>query len=324
MRAPFVLVATLLAIVVVTLVSPTASAHGMRTAYLEVTEGAPGVAAASFQTTANDPLVTPRFPAGCAVETTDPPGARQRAYVVRCEGPLTGREIGVDGLGPVISEAVVRVALSDGGSASGLVTREQPTLLLRARASRPAVAGEYVKIGIEHILTGPDHLLFLLALVLYLRRPRQVLAAETAFTVSHSLSFSATALGLVHVAPRAAEACIALSLVLLAAEVVRRRDEAPSTLAGALSALVFGLVHGLGFAGGLGAIGVPDDAAAVALVGFGVGVELGQLAFLAVVLVVAASLTRLVRPARLGLAGGYVVGVAGAFWLFERLWLCFP
>jgi hydrogenase/urease accessory protein HupE len=311
------------AVILASLMGPaSAAAHGMRTAYLEIVETSPSAVVATLKLTVADPLVSPRFPEGCTVETADT-SANTRSYVLGCDGPLAGRAIGIEGLGPILTEAVVRVSLHDGASASTVLTAERPSLLIPRRMSALAVARQYVRLGIEHILTGPDHLLFLLALVLYLKRWRAVLAAETAFTVSHSISFSATALGLVHVASAAAEACIALSLLLLAAEVVRFRDETPSAASGALSALIFGLVHGLGFAGGLGEIGVPDDAVSVTLTGFGLGVEIGQIAFLAVVLLAVAGIKRLVPRPHLGLTGGYGVGVAGAFWLIERLWVCF-
>jgi len=301
-----------------------AGAHGMRTAYLEIVEGAPGVAVATFRSTVADPLASPRFPGGCAVTPAeDASSPYTRSFVLQCDGPLAGRELGVDGLGPILSEAVVRVALHSGEGASAILTPERPDLTIHGRRSALATLGAYVELGVVHIAEGPDHLLFLLALVLYLRRARAIFAAETAFTVSHTLSYSATALGLVRVSSAAAEACIALSLVLLAGEVARRREAPPRAITGAASALIFGLVHGLGFAGGLSEIGVPDGAAAVALAGFAVGVELGQVAFLIVALLAVHGLSRLVEPARLGLAGGYAIGAAGAFWLTQRLWLCF-
>lgn len=321
MRALILALATVLAAL---LAAAPAGAHGMRTAYLEVTESAPGVAVATLRSTVADPSAAPDFPEGCSVTPAEDGGSPySRVYAVRCEGALAGREIGVSGLGPLLSEAVVRATLHDGESQSAILTPERPAFVLRGRSSGIGAFVEYVRLGIVHIASGPDHLLFLLALVLHLRRARAVFAAETAFTVSHTLSFSATALGLARVSAPAAEACIALSLVLLAGEVTRRRDMPPSTAAGAASALIFGLVHGLGFAGGLTEIGVPDGAAATALAGFGAGVEIGQVVFLAAALLAVRAASRKVRFERLGLAGGYAIGAAGALWLVQRLWVCF-
>ncbi|HEX8953121.1 MAG TPA: HupE/UreJ family protein, partial [Polyangia bacterium] len=190
-------------------------------------------------------------------------------------------------------------------------------LTLRADESALAIAEEYLRLGLLHIATGWDHLLFLLALALQLWRARAVLVAETAFTLSHTLSFSATALGLVRVAPQAAEACIALSLILLARELVRERRISPAR--GAWVALLFGLVHGLGFAGGLREIGLPEHDVGLALVGFGAGVELGQVLFLALVLVVLHLRSVAARRAPLGWSGGLVIGTVGAFWFFQRV-----
>jgi hypothetical protein len=170
-------------------------------------------------------------------------------------------------------------------------------------------------------VTGYDHLLFLLLLVLLLRRARSVLLAETAFTLSHSLSFSATALGWIHVSSVGAEACIALSLVLLAAEIDLRGPPADAWT-GARLALVFGLVHGLGFAGGLREIGLPEHAIAPALLSFAAGVELGQVAFLALVLVGlrCARDARVLPRARWAVV--YAAGSISAFWLIERTVVC--
>jgi hypothetical protein len=170
-------------------------------------------------------------------------------------------------------------------------------------------------------LTGYDHLLFLGLLVLLLRRARSVLLAETAFTLSHSVSFSATALGWIHVSSVAAEACIALSLVLLAAD-VRLRGAPASASRGASMALVFGLVHGLGFAGGLREIGLPEHAIAPALVSFGAGVELGQVAFLAVVLGVLHLVRHASQLSRVEMGAVYAAGTVSAYWLFERVAVC--
>jgi hypothetical protein len=167
-------------------------------------------------------------------------------------------------------------------------------------------------------------LLFLLALVLWVRRWKLVLLAESAFTLSHSVSFSVTALDLVRVSAPAAEACIALSLVLLADELAREDDPAAErslVWRAPLLSLVFGLVHGLGFAGGLRQMGVPSGAVATALIGFGVGVELGQILFL--LLITAISSLFVKRERWLRAFGSYAIGVTGAFWLFQRLWLCF-
>jgi hypothetical protein len=292
-----------------------ARAHGMRTAYLELVEQPGGTVLATWRTTVPDRTVVPRTPSGCTPvgEPTD-----QATTVLRCPHGLAGAEVAVDGLGPVLSEVVARVVRPDGAVLSRILTRDAPLWVVPVAAGN--VLAQYVRLGVLHIATGADHLLFLLGLVLWVRRPRAVLVTETAFTVSHSLTFSATALGWLHVSAAAAEACIALSLVLVALDVGDPAATRDAARRAPLVALCFGLVHGLGFAGGLSGIGLPDGAVARALVGFGLGVELGQVAFLAAALLVVAAAERVALLPRLRLAGSYVVGVTGAWWLFVRLW----
>jgi hypothetical protein len=276
----------------------------MRTAYVEISELSPGQATVFVRASVPEPSLAVRV-AGCTVEGS----------ALRCDGSLAGRAITVDGLGPILSEAVADVVLADGTRRSHLIRADAPTWEIDSGS----VALQYVQLGVRHIATGADHLLFLLLLVLVLKRPRAVILAETAFTLSHSLSFTATALGWIHVSAPAAEACIALSLVLVALDV----DKPMTALAGAATALVFGFVHGLGFAGGLREIGLPDHDVAQALLGFGAGVELGQVAFLAVVLFAVHWLSHARVWPRLALTTGYAAGSVASFWLIQRLWVCF-
>jgi hypothetical protein len=307
----------------------TARAHGMRSAYLELHEIAPGRVVARFALTARAPGVTPRFPPHCAVEAdarapaaiATSPGDSPSITRLACRAPLAGSRVTVDGLGPLITEASVLVLFADGSSASALLTSDAPSWEIAPAAGARATLGRYVSLGVSHILLGADHLLFLLLLVLTLGRVRGVLLAEAAFTVSHSLSFTATALGLVRVSPLAAEACIALSLLLVALDVGRSSRRMTDRAAASL-AFVFGLVHGLGFAGGLREIGLPDDHAAWALAGFGCGVELGQLAFLGVALLAFHLVTRAGWRARVSELLARAIGGIASYWLIERVLAC--
>jgi hydrogenase/urease accessory protein HupE len=295
-----------------------AFAHGMRTAYFELVESRPGSGIATVRFSLVDPTV--RFSIdGCTLTpAAGDAGPNGLALVFGCPSSLGGRVVRAGGLGPIVSDAVVRAALADGSARSGVLRADAPSLMLPPAArSWLTVAAAYLRLGIVHIATGFDHLLFLLALALQLWHVRAVLVAETAFTLSHTLSFSATALGLVRLSPAAAEACIALSLVLLARELVAGRRITPAR--GAVVALLFGLVHGLGFAGGLREIGLPEHDVGVALVGFGCGVELGQVLFLALVLTLlhVGSVGR--RRQLLERASGLCIGSVGAFWLCQRL-----
>jgi hydrogenase/urease accessory protein HupE len=204
-----------------------------------------------------------------------------------------------------------------------------PVVLQFAEGTRdvtaPAVAGAYLRHGIEHILLGYDHLLFVFALILIVRSTRVLVWTITAFTLAHSITLALATLGVVHVPGPPVEATIALSILLLACEIVRlHRGEASFTARWPwLVAFSFGLLHGLGFASALANIGLPRGDVLLALFAFNVGVELGQLAFIAVVLGLfalakrirlVASFERHARP-----AATYAIGILASFWFFERL-----
>jgi hypothetical protein len=300
---------TLIALVLVLFgASERAEAHGMRTATITVSVVAPDEVDVAVR------AAVPEAGLEVALEGCVPTTERR----FRCEGGWAGHRIGVRGLGVIVSEAIVALTV-DGETTTHLVQPASPDWVLPAtRPSSIAVAEEYVGLGVKHIATGADHLLFLLGLVLCLRRARAVLLAETAFTLSHSVTFSLSALGIVRVPAAWAEACIAFSLVLLALDVNARPANRREARRITLLAFVFGLVHGLGFAGGLREIGIPEKAVLPALVGFAGGVELGQVAFLLVALALVALATRLRRERFTVRAGAWAIGVLASFWLIER------
>jgi hypothetical protein len=294
-------------------VAAPAHAHAMRSAFVEIDEMAPGHASVHVRVSVPDGGLAVDV-SGCALELDESDGF-DRAGSVTCGDTLAGHAVTVRGLGPVLTEAVVWIRYADGASFSHLLAQGDTAWTLPANGSAWTLARQYVRLGVAHIMTGYDHLLFLFLLVLTLRRPRAVLLAETAFTVSHSIAFTATALGWVRVPPALAEACIAWSLVLVALDVGK---PAPKGRAGL--AFLFGLVHGLGFAEGLREIGLPERDVATALVSFGAGVEIGQVAFLAVALV-AMHLARRAR-AKIALVGAYGGGALAASWFIERALAC--
>jgi hydrogenase/urease accessory protein HupE len=305
------------AILVVLALAAPAHAHGLRTAYVDVSEVEPGHALVHVHQTTPDGSLAVHADAACTLAPATE-AVFDRTWLLACPGGFAGRVLAVDGLGPIVGDAVAYVTLADGTTATHVVRAADPQLELApplARApSTLAVAREFVGLGLVHIITGFDHLLFLLLIVLLLRDVRSVLLAETAFTLSHSLSFTATSLGWIHVSSAAAEACIALSLLLLAADV--RVGHASPRWRGAAMALVFGFVHGLGFAGGLRELGLPDHAIGTALLGFAGGIEIGQVAFLALALTALHFARRL---ARVQLATVYAIGSISACWLIERM-----
>jgi hypothetical protein len=276
-----------------------ARAHGMRTAYVDIRETPEGGVVVQVRSGASYGALRVTID-GCDPETW------------RCTRSLRGATVGVQGLGAVVSDAVVAVTLRDGTTVSQLL-RPGASSWTIPQAGTSFLA--FVRAGFLHVLAGADHLLFLAALVVALRGWRAVLLAETAFTVSHSIAFTATALGWIQVPSAAAEAAIALSLVLLAIDVGRQPMK---PWAGARLALGFGAVHGLGFAGGLAELGVPRDAALPALLGFAGGVEIAQVIFLLACVLVCAAAERLTMRRALDVATTYAVGVTGSFWFFAR------
>lgn len=297
------------------------SAHATRTASIDVVEMSPGAALVHVRTELPGDAVEVSVDAPCRLAAVDEAAAadpRQRTHRLVCPGAVAGAVLHVSGLGPIVTQAIVLHAMADGRTGSSIVRASSPTIVLPRQPSARGVAREYLVSGVWHILQGYDHLLFLLLLVLHLRTIGAVLLAETAFTLSHSLSFSATALGWLHVSPLAAEACIALSLVLMALDI--RPGEAAPARRGASMALVFGLVHGLGFAGALAEFGLPDRDVALALAAFAGGVELGQVAVLAVALAAlrAARTPRLAWMGRLEPIALSAIGGVSMYWLFAR------
>lgn len=300
------------------------AAHGLRTAYLEVTEQAAGAALVRFRLPSRSAATRPLLPADCALVPLGPSTASDSGelttWKASCDSSLAGRALEVAGLGPHISEAVVFYTGPSGASASTLLTAVEPRWNVPHTQVGLALVRRYVQLGFEHILLGYDHLLFVFLLVLWMRDLRGVLIAESAFTLSHTVSFSLTSLGLVRVPAAPAEACIALSLLLMALDVdIAKRSAPPSPGSGAFTALVFGVVHGLGFAGALQETGLPATYAAHALVSFGVGVEIGQLGFALLCFLLLRWVRRLPVYPRLSWAAIYAIGTTSAYWLFERL-----
>ena len=207
----------------------------------------------------------------------------------------------------------------------------QATFFVQIAPGAWEVAATYLRLGIEHALFGFDHLLFVLALVILVRDWRRVALTVTAFTVAHSMTLAAATLGLVDVPGPPLEAAIALSIVLVAVEIVNARRGTPALTARRpwLVAFGFGLLHGFGFAGALAEVGLPHHAIPLALLFFNLGVEIGQLSFVAVVLAVVWLFRRamalrlesaLVQRTvdQLDVIGAYAIGALAAYWLIER------
>ena len=243
--------------------------------------------------------------------------------VLTCSKGLSGSEVGLAGMDAAFTDALVRIAPLGRPVQAARLTPGHATVMVASVPDRWDVARSYFVLGVEHILTGYDHLLFVVALVLLLGKLGVVVRAATAFTVAHSLTLVGTTLGVIGLAQAPVEALIALSIVFLAVEVVKQ-DPARLRLSERIPWLVafgFGLIHGFGFAGALREIGMPEGDVPTALLTFNLGVEAGQLLIVALTLTVLFALRRLTPPALrpVKLAASYAIGITASFWFIQRL-----
>ena len=238
-------------------------------------------------------------------------------------GEIDGARLRFVGLEATITDVFARYRWLDGSETTAIARPSQPWIEIVAQPGPWQVAKDYTLLGIDHILSGFDHLAFVLALLLIVSGAKRLLITITAFTLAHSITLVTATLGLLWVAGPPVEAVIALSIVFLAVELVKVNRGQPSMTARNpwLVAFAFGLLHGFGFAGALGDIGLPQNEIALALLMFNVGVEIGQLLFVAAILALLWPLTRLRHewPAWSRQVPAYAIGGIAAFWMIERV-----
>jgi hydrogenase/urease accessory protein HupE len=309
-----------------------ANAHEARPAYLALTETAPD----RFDVVWRMPMgsgtrlpVVLQLPDG-ATNISEPslhelPDSLVERRLIAVPGGLGGKRMEFVGLQGTITDVLVRVETRDGAHSTTLVHPSQPWIVIPATRGAIAVAGAYFMHGVEHILLGYDHLLFVFALILIVRNARKLMTTVTAFTLAHSITLGLSAFGVVHVPGPPLEASIALSILLLACEITRLRRGERSVTAQwpGLVAFAFGLLHGFGFASALADIGLPQGDIPPALFAFNVGIEAGQLGFIAAVLTLRGLVRRLPIPDRVSAlmrpAATFAIGTMAAFWFVERL-----
>lgn len=311
--------------------APAAPAHEMRPALLEIREESDGTIRVLWKVPSRGDRVLalrPVFPEAWAQIAAPSAGAVSGAWLERSSwrnaaDGLVGQRLRIEGLSSLMTDVLVRVELANGIAHSAILRPSEPELRIPAVASKKEVALSYWRMGLVHILEGIDHLLFVLALLLIVSGFWKLLQTVTAFTLAHSLSLALATLGILHVPPAPTEAVISLSIVFLAAELLRKqRGETGLTERRPwLVALAFGLFHGLGFAGALSEVGVPAHEVPLALLMFNVGVETGQLLFVAVVVAALAALRWLPLsfPPQTAQLAPYGIGALAAFWTIERL-----
>jgi hydrogenase/urease accessory protein HupE len=306
-----------------------ALAHEVRPGYLEIRETDAGRYHVLWKQPAAGEMrlsIDPVFPDSCSPAE---PGSQELTGValllrteLRCEGGLSGKTIAISGLEATLTDVVVAVHYRSGASETHLLRPAAPSVVLDSESSTGARALAFLRIGIEHILMGVDHLLFVLGLLLIVKNRTMLLKTITSFTVAHSITLALATLGIASAPVAPLNAAIALSILFLGPEIVRSwRGETSFTIRHPwVVAFAFGLLHGFGFASGLTSMGLPSAEIPLALLLFNVGVELGQLFFVLVIVLLERSFRTLeIRwPRFVESLPGYTVGTLGAFWTVQR------
>ena len=308
----------------------TAAAHETRPGFLELRETAPGIYSLLWKRPTGGEIeirINPVIPEGCGLITDDrqqqvSPGAVVVRGTLRCQGGLKDKVLAIAGLETTITDVLVRIHHADGRLESHLLRPSSPMVTLGGSTTGAERVMAYLRLGIQHILLGVDHLLFVLGLLLIVNSTRMLIKTITAFTVAHSITLAIATLGYARAPALPLNAAIALSILFLGPEIVRRwRGETSFTIRHPwVVAFAFGLLHGFGFASGLTAMGLPQAEIPLALLLFNVGVELGQLFFVGIILLLARTFRTLeIRwPRPVEMLPGYAVGGLGAFWVIQR------
>jgi hydrogenase/urease accessory protein HupE len=305
-------------------------AHEVRPAYLELRETTTGEFSVLWKTPARGEMrlaLSPEFSAShkniTPFVTRQTETAAVQTWNIRTVQPLRGQTVRIRGLERTMTDVLVRIEFADGISWVQRLTPSNPVATVPVEQSAWEVAGQYSKLGVEHILLGIDHLLFVLALLMITRGTMRLVKTITAFTVAHSITLGLATLGFIHVPSRPVEALIALSIVMVAAEIIhtRRGIEGITARAPWIVAFSFGLLHGFGFAGALNEVGLPEGHIPVALLFFNIGVEAGQLLFIAAVMGVMAAFRQvhIQMPQWTEYIPPYTIGSVAMFWVFQRV-----
>ncbi len=310
-----------------------ANGDEFRPAYLQLTQ----TSAESYDVLWKSPAldenttlkVRPVFPPGVTEQgkrrSSFSTGTLRQRWTINVPGGLNDKTIQFPGLSEARIDILVRLERLDGSVQLERILPGQPAFTARASPGAWEVAKTYVTIGIGHILFGFDHLLFVLALVMIVKSTRRLLVTITAFTVAHSITLSLATLGVLHVPGPPVEAIIALSIVFVASEIIHQRQGRPGLAARKpwVVAFAFGLLHGLGFAGALAEVGLPENSIPLALLFFNIGVEIGQVLFIVAVLVIYRLLAKLLAGrfdlARLAPVPAYAIGGLASYWVVERV-----
>jgi len=321
-----------IAIACSTIAARTSIAHEIRPALLEITETTPGFFSVTWKVPMRgdrvlgvEPVLPPSLAPIAPPSIRTVPGAMIQTGTYKSDGrSLIGESVSIDGLSALQTDALLRIQFLNGSSHTAILRPQSPSFQIPARASKREVAFSYGRMGMIHILEGVDHLLFLLALMFIVSGFWKLLKTVTAFTLAHSITLALATLGVVHVPSAPTEAIISLSIVFLAAEIIRIRlgEKTLTQRSPWIVAFAFGLFHGLGFAGALSEIGLPQHEIPLALLMFNVGVECGQVLFLLAVWITMAALrrARISWPLGTWRLAPYAIGSIAAFWTVQRVY----
>jgi hypothetical protein len=319
---------TVLLLVLAMLLPQALRAHELLPGYLELTETGPGAYTVLWKLPlqqGNRLPLAPRFPEGCQQKGELGSERQATAWLYRatltCSPPLEGQPVAIDGLEAVDTDVLVRFQSADGAQETHLLKAIQPSAVLGGEDSRPRGVFAYLRLGIEHILLGPDHALFVLGLVLLVKDGWMLLKTILAFTLANSVTLSAAAIGIVQVPGPPLNVAIALSLLYVALEIVRSwRGETSFTIRRPwVMAFAFGLLHGFGYASGLSLLGLPRGEFLLALLLFNLGIEIGQDVIVLLVLALQRSFAQLQIhwPGWMLRLPATAVGTAGAYWTMK-------
>lgn len=320
MRAVLAMLLTALASLAVAL---PAHAHPLAPAALHIVELGDGALQVDWKRPRLVPrgvVLAPELPADCTpggVQRRVLPDAVEERFRLRCGAALVGQRVGVRGLQPGAGTAIVSYQSRQGQRVQALLDSSQTSLVIPARRSAGSVLIEYARLGLGHLAGGFDHLAFLIGLLVLVRGGRRLLAAVSAFTLGHALTLVAATLGWIVLPSRLVETGIALSLVWVALTMLGNHQAAPRRAV--LAAGAFGLLHGLGFAGALAEAGLPLGQLPIALLGFNLGIELGQLVVVGAGVAFLRASRLFFRHVRLRTLAAHTVGALGVMWLLERL-----
>ena len=308
-------------------------ADEFRPAYLQITQVDPASYDVLWKVPALDEStalrVNPEFPAGTVVlspkRSSFADGIMVQRWRIRVPGGLEDKAVAFPGLSETRIDVLARLARADGSVQLERILAIDPQFQVKASPGPYEVVQTYTVLGIEHILTGFDHLCFVLALVLIVRGTKRLIWTVTAFTLAHSITLALATMDVIRVPGPPVEATIALSIVFVASEIVQqqRGREGLAAKQPWLVAFAFGLLHGLGFAGALAEVGLPANSIPLALLFFNIGVEIGQLLFIAAVLGAARLLflaaANRIELRRAAIVPAYLIGGIASYWVIERV-----